>query len=1760
MKASLLYRIADKVVDYIFAAEGSGPEYIYDPNHEQHPGGDYHKTPAGWSKKDEKEEWDSSGLNDKQKKLEEKAKSTDVAKRISVAGNKNTHPETLVKLAKDNEEEVRKAVAGNKNTPAEILDKLATEDKSEEVQKIVLQNPNVSPETLDKFVTSENPDIQMILAQSKNTSIKALKQIVKDSKEAGNNVLWSVAIKNLNKKLKEKNKKDQELMTDEQKYLDKKSKSKKLWTRYEVAKDENTHASTLENLSEDESATVRKAVAKNKNTPAEILSKLAEDKNDNVREGVARNTNTPVEILSKLAENENGSVLAYLATNKSCTSDILNKIADKLNGNQHAPSILHYILSNPNCPDNIYDKYIDTDSVSIKKQMLENPKCPLNVLEKFSTDKSQDVKYNVITNPNVTSEILEKMANTSDNTILNKIAQSEKASGNLLDKLSENEDSIIRKNVAKNIHTPPETLEKMFFKESGGTYDSDTIKLSILDNPNVSSEFIDKLAEDENEETRIHIVNNSKTSVETLKKLAKDEHYNVKEAILENEKCDADVLKALVESGNVKSHYYNMNIFERIASHANVTPEILDKLAEDKDDEVRKVVAQNSKTKTETLAKLANDKSEEVRLNVAINNNTMPELLDKLSKDKDLDVRSAVSEHENVTPEILDKLAGDENGIVRLNVAKNKKTKSETLDKLSGDDNVQVRMNVAQNKNTSVEALKKLAQDIDYNVKKSVIENENATAEVLDLVAKGNLNEILTEEILEHKNTSLNTLFNMSDSLAKEINENEEENSSKLGLLNKIEKVITSKLGDTDEKGWNEVNKFIDSKVNDFASEEDLESVARSNFVHPETLKKVLEKTGKESVKTAIARNSNATEDILLQLASDPSEKVRIEVARNPKTSSAILTKLADDKDEEIRKLIAQNKNTSQETLEKLSNDSSADVKMCVIENGATSMDILKKMTKDKNIGQKANLQIKRRKGEAIITDKDKEYVKQYYTSSGEFRTYDFLVNLYEFNSIRKETYAEHGIKSLNTTCPNIESKIHYFSGSGYKGSNAQKLALLAAYHFGFEKGDFRTNYKKEPPPDPKEVEEYARYIKVEQDVLRKAGLVTKDGKVRLFRNVGESLFRYHKEDDPIQYDTYTQHYGATMEYRGSHIECWTFKPDLNWGGAKIYAEVPIEAVIGSFIGRGGTGDSYHFNNECECTICTTDFVKEVTLVGSGYHCIPEAKNGYLNDVKSHYGSSADDYEMFVMPVSEEDKQEFEKLYNSENPEERKEALNNPLMSKELITKMAEKEKDVSVLSAIAGNSKTPVDVLKSLIPNDDLEIQKELLANPNFPTPELENVLKNTKHDEIKKIVNEKLEEKKKKELEEIKNGSTSTKQSIAANPNTTLDVLKMLSEDSSSYVQKSVADNPNCPADILDKLSETGNEHIYKAISENPNVSEKTLLKIVDKSSDSKVKNAIVQNEHTPASVLKKLSEKTNDYELTKAMASHKNADEELLGKLIQKTSNPNIVKLCINNDKATPKTLELAYNNLKELDDSDALIPVAKHPKTPANILNEIYSSNSNDSDLVSALLQNENVTDEIAIGAAKQNNSMYDAYLLSNVNTSHDALDTIVKNKMNTEGQSYILKKISGHPNCSTTTMKEMLKYNLDDDSKRIIQENLNGKLKAIGNAISDEEPTAQDIQELREHFPESCKGKSMQELIILFKTLAKRGFFSGKGKVAPVEETTEPEEDDDEKEINNTVDWIMNNLGLKDDSNEEENPEDNEDDEENQGVMDYLSKF
>jgi len=120
-------------------------------------------------------------------------------------------------------------------------------------------------------------------------------------------------------------------MTDEQKHLDKLSKSKDSDERLSVAENENTSPDILDKLSQDENNEVRYSVSCNEKTKSETLDKLSNDKDVNVRLGVANNNSTSTETLDKMSNDKKWSVRYYVAQNPHTHENTLYRLCDDKN-------------------------------------------------------------------------------------------------------------------------------------------------------------------------------------------------------------------------------------------------------------------------------------------------------------------------------------------------------------------------------------------------------------------------------------------------------------------------------------------------------------------------------------------------------------------------------------------------------------------------------------------------------------------------------------------------------------------------------------------------------------------------------------------------------------------------------------------------------------------------------------------------------------------------------------------------------------------------------------------------------------------------------------------------------------------------------------------------------------------------------------------------------------------------------------------------------------------------------------------------------------------------------------------------------------------------------------------------------------------------------------------------------------------------------------------------------------------------------------
>ncbi|CAN5581750.1 hypothetical protein BH11CYA1_BH11CYA1_26020 [soil metagenome] len=119
---------------------------------------------------------------------------------------------------------------------------------------------------------------------------------------------------------------------------------------------------------------------------------------------------------------------------------------------------------------------------------------------------------------------------------------------------------------------------------------------------------------------------------------------------------------------------------QRLASHPEAKPEVLEKLSDKSDSEVVTRVAENAQTTASTLEKLSTHESADVRSAVTKNANTSNTVLITLANDENPDVRFELAGNANTPVEILEVLKEDENPYVVDRATRTLKAVKSTLE------------------------------------------------------------------------------------------------------------------------------------------------------------------------------------------------------------------------------------------------------------------------------------------------------------------------------------------------------------------------------------------------------------------------------------------------------------------------------------------------------------------------------------------------------------------------------------------------------------------------------------------------------------------------------------------------------------------------------------------------------------------------------------------------------------------------------------------------------------------------------------------------------------------------------------------------------------------------------------------------------------------------------------------------------------------------------------------------------------------------
>jgi hypothetical protein len=638
-------------------------------------------------------------------------------------------------------------------------------------------------------------------------------------------------------------------------------------------------------------------------TPISIWERLAQQ-DKNVIERLARSWKTPPQFLRQAAELNDVYTLEAVARNPNTPLDVLRNLA--LN---HPKQVREAFFKNP-CPDRlgIYQIQLEVEA----QEKIDRADKVLTKVGSTSAKgnyalKLEDVreKFNIARNWKTPVLVLEKLAQDPDEKVKSEIARNGNTPIDTLNRLSQDTSSLIRSNVARNPHAPANILERLF---SDGDAE---VRINLAKNENVPLKILLQLAIDPSETVRIAALCNLKIPEDIL--FAEiDRHLENAEAILRScydqqgkaiRSLPADLLAKLSDSPQ-------KNIRSQIARHPDTPDSVLEKLALDAEESVRRGVAANPSASLELLIEMAKrEKSmrygecgDIVHKSIIARKDATPEALKLALSQKAYTIRCLAAEHPNISVKELewlifnetDRLVFDKainhpkmtadvfrrsiahtNSWVRALLAKQPNCPTEVLDELflvelfSNENSINVYLSIAVNPNTSVATLERLVNSTNSEIRIAVASSPTTPLAFLEQLAEDRLARV-RYKIAQNPNTPSQIRDRLQES----------------DLLPAFpHRFVSSSLKD--------LSRIYDPKTDDLADILREYALSDNAFVrlvallHPMTPIELLEEGGKSLFwldRYAVAANPATPPEIRQQLTQDSNGIVRA-VASNPDRS-----------------------------------------------------------------------------------------------------------------------------------------------------------------------------------------------------------------------------------------------------------------------------------------------------------------------------------------------------------------------------------------------------------------------------------------------------------------------------------------------------------------------------------------------------------------------------------------------------------------------------------------------------------------------------------------------------------------------------------------------------------------------------------------------------------------------------------------------------------------------------------------------------------
>ncbi len=630
---------------------------------------------------------EAANANTPQVRLEELAQISIQLARI-VAKNINASPDLLSELGSSSDDAIRKSVASNPNTPSNVLLKLGAQFPGQLLNNpifplLILENPNLLenmpaatlrsllkqdtvPSGFLSWAGDNSTDTGILLAVAMNPLTP--KVTLQKLTQSGNaDVIEAAKLHvNLAGEMNEGWEKAA-LSAMNTTNLPRDAKSEEyLWAIGAIS---DNFLSVLD-------VKVRLNIAQAHDT---VLPKLLENADNSIRLALAQNPHTPIHIVESLIGDKDDEIREIAAYHHSISLDVKQQFEQQL-------------------------------------AAVENPETSTNNLRELATSRWMYIRLGVAGHINTSSDALELLSRDENSLILTAVALNINSPPSALQQLSTDKDPWIRKAVACHLNTPLDLLIELAKDEH-----PDGARKAVALNPNTPVSFLQELAKDDNFYVRQSLAQNPCTPLSILEELARDvsDTYTTIQAnanfsigsrqegdLLAVYKHGLFNLRSLVsELPTCRGIPYSMcgafpkrgtddidKIPEDIVKHLYMSFEELKQRTYHADARISKIAASQPNITASILQHLARDENERVRRKVALDLNAPISLLEYLAQDVDPEVRAAVAGNPNTTVEILEKLVADKYVCLKY--------------RRSYDP---VRIAVASNPNTPLSILKQLA-------------------------------------------------------------------------------------------------------------------------------------------------------------------------------------------------------------------------------------------------------------------------------------------------------------------------------------------------------------------------------------------------------------------------------------------------------------------------------------------------------------------------------------------------------------------------------------------------------------------------------------------------------------------------------------------------------------------------------------------------------------------------------------------------------------------------------------------------------------------------------------------------------------------------------------------------------------------------------------------------------------------------------------------------------------------------------------------